>query len=142
MGPVAAQVAQLQGCEQAVLARSTLHLCWDLFGLLAQEKVALFLDRGAYPTAAWGVERAAGRGVPVQTFAHNDVAALQRHLRRRARGLRPVVVSDGLCRCCGCAAPLADYVECAERAGGWLIRSEVFVALTADGIGRDFAALA
>ncbi|MBL8698227.1 MAG: DUF4440 domain-containing protein [Alphaproteobacteria bacterium] len=29
-----------------------------------------------------------------------------------------------------------------KRAGGWLIRSEVFVALTADGIGRDFAALA
>lgn len=120
-GQVAAQVARLQGCEQAVLARSTLHLCWDLFALLAQEGVAIFLDERAYPIAAWGVERAAGRGIPVQTFAHNDVAALQRHLRRGVSGLRPVVVSDGLCHCCGCTAPLAAYVECVRRAGGLLI---------------------
>lgn len=118
---VAAQVARLQGCEQAVLARSTLHLCWDLFGLLAQEDVAIFLDEAAYPTAAWGVERAAARGVPVQSFAHNDVATLQRHLRQGTNSLRPVVVSDGICHCCSCTAPVADYVACVERVGGLLI---------------------
>src|SRR5262245_17523595 len=79
---VAHQLAKLQGCDQAVLARSTLHLFWDLFGMFADERVAVFQDDGAYSIAQWGIERAASRGVPVYRFPHKDVDALQRLLRR------------------------------------------------------------
>lgn len=118
---LAAHLARLLGCERAVLARSTLHLSWDLFGVLAQEGVAFLPDEGAYPVLRWGVERAAGRGVPVYPFPHGDVAALQRLVSRRANGLRPVVVCDGVCHCCGCTAPLVAYAACVRRAGGLLV---------------------
>src|SRR5262245_5072420 len=62
---VAHQLAKLQGCEQAILGTSTLHLFWDLFGILAGERIVIFQDDGAYASAQWGVERAAARGVPV-----------------------------------------------------------------------------
>lgn len=51
---VAGKLAQLQGSEQGVLLPSTLHLFWDLFGMLNQQPVALFLDDGAYAIARWG----------------------------------------------------------------------------------------
>src|SRR5262245_11480239 len=65
---VARQLARLQGCERATLAKSTLHLFWDLFGMLAGERIMIYLDAGVYPTARWGAERAAGRGTPVRQF--------------------------------------------------------------------------
>jgi 8-amino-7-oxononanoate synthase len=118
---VTAQLAQLQGCEQATLAKSTLHLFWDLFGVLAGERIAVFLDAGAYPTARWGVERAVGKGVPLQLFAHKDSAALARLLRRVESGRRVVIVTDGICSCCGCAAPLRVYLDLVRRVGGLLV---------------------
>lgn len=118
---VALRLARLQGCQQATLARSTLHLVWDLFGILAAEPIAIYLDSGAYPTARWGVERAAARGAPVFTFRHRDAAALEQLLRQHTGRRRPVVVSDGLCNLCGCALPLAAYIECVRRVGGLLV---------------------
>lgn len=96
---VATQLAALQGCRRATLAPSTLHLFWDLFGVLARERVAVYLDAGVYPIARWGVERAAARGVLVRSFVHYDPEALQRQLAQDARRrLRPPVVADGFCR--------------------------------------------
>lgn len=118
---VARQLARLQGCDQVTLARSTLHLFWDLFGMFADERVAIFQDDGAYSIAQWGIERAAARGVPVYRFPHKDVGALQRLLERPASGRRPVVVSDGMCTTCGCAAPIKAYHEAVRRAGGLLL---------------------
>lgn len=122
----AAQVSQvlaaLQGCESATLAPSTLHLFWDLFGMLAGERVAIHTDAGIYPISQWGVERAAARGVPVWKFPHHDSEALRRHLKQHAsRGSRPLVVADGFCPACGRSAPVADYLECVRRFGGYLI---------------------
>ena len=34
---VEGELAALTGCERAVLAPSTLHLFWDLFGILAKQ---------------------------------------------------------------------------------------------------------
>lgn len=118
---VADRLAKLQGCQQATLAQSTLHLFWDLFGLLAAERIVIFLDAGSYPIARWGIERAAGRGVPVHRFPHKDAAALGRLLWQKAGGRWPVVVADGICTVCGCSAPIADYLEVVRRAGGWLV---------------------
>ncbi|NTU84446.1 MAG: pyridoxal phosphate-dependent aminotransferase family protein, partial [Chloroflexales bacterium] len=52
---VAARLAAIQGREAAGLATSTLHLGWDLFGMLDGRTTAIFLDEGAYPVVRWGV---------------------------------------------------------------------------------------
>ena len=118
---VADQLAKLQGLDQSSLARSTLHLFWDFFGLLAEERVAIFQDSGSYSIAQWGIERAAARCVPVYRFPHKDVNALQRLLHRPAGGRRPVIVTDGICTACGCAMPLKEYHQLVQRAGGLLV---------------------
>ena len=109
---VAEQLARLQGCESATLAASTLHLAWDVFGMLSKDAVAIYMDAGVYPILRWGVERAQAAGVPVRKFAHHDVKALQSCLRRDRFSKRlPLIVSDGLCPECGKVAPLAEYLR-------------------------------
>jgi 8-amino-7-oxononanoate synthase len=108
---VAQRLAVLQGCERALLGPSTLHLFWDLFGVLSGGKVAIYLDEGVYPIARWGAERAAGRGVPVREFPHHNAQALLKQLKRdAASGRSPLVVADGFCPGCGKATPVADYI--------------------------------
>ena len=119
---LAQAVAKLQGCESATLATSTLHLFWDLFGILAGDDIAIFMDAGAYPIAAWGVERAAAAGVPVQSFSHYQAEALEQRIRQSlSRHRIPVIVTDGLCPECGRVAPLADYWKSARTRNGYLI---------------------
>lgn len=118
---VARKLAWLQGCQAATIAPSTLHLFWDLFGMLAGGREAIYMDAGVYPVVRWCIERAAARGVPVGTFPHHDARALRRLLDYEAcRGLRPVVVADGLCPGCG-PAPTAAYLEIARVFGGRLV---------------------
>lgn len=116
------EIARLTGCERATLAISTLHLFFDLFEVLAEERIGICIEAGSYPIARWGVERVAARGVPVQRFAMGDIAGLAGRLAglRRA-GLRPAVVADGLCPASGHPAPLADYLRAVRQAGGWLV---------------------
>jgi 8-amino-7-oxononanoate synthase len=119
---IARLLAELMGCERAVLGPSTLHVFWDLFGVLAKDKVAVYLDAGTYPIARWGVERAVSYGVPVHTFAHHDAGALECLVSRCAsQRLTPIVVADGFCPGCGRLAPIADYLDCLRRSGGYLI---------------------
>lgn len=119
---VAQRLAALQGCEQAVLAPSTLHLFWDLFGVLSGSNVAIYLDAGVYPIARWGAERAAARGVPVREFTHHNARALLKQLRQdAASGRTPLIVADGFCPGCGISAPIVNYIECARAFGGYLI---------------------
>lgn len=117
---VARTLAALQGCERATLAPSTLHLFWDLFGLLAAGGMEVHVDAGVYPIARWGIERARARGAPVRAFRHHDPDSLRRGLRRAGKR-RPVVVSDGLCPGCGGPAPLEGYLEAVRRHGGLLV---------------------
>jgi 8-amino-7-oxononanoate synthase len=119
---VAAGLAQLQGCEAATMLPSTLHLFWDMFGMLGTGRIAILLDAGTYPIARWGVERAAARGIPVERFAHHDVEALARRVRHWMRaGRRPVIVADGFCPSCGKVAPVAAYADIARACGGQLV---------------------
>ncbi len=116
------RLAALVGYEAALLGTSTLHLFWDLFGMLSREPIAVYMDSGLYPVGRWGVERAAARGVPVRSFRHHDAADLRAGLRRAAgSGPPPVVVSDGFCPGCGRTAPIAAYLAAARRHGGLLI---------------------
>jgi 8-amino-7-oxononanoate synthase len=119
---VAQTLAALQGCERATLSPSTLHLFWDLFGMLSRGHVAIYVDEGVYPIARWGVERAAARGTPVRSFPHYDADALRSQLRKDSlRRLRPLIVADGFCPGCGKPAPIEAYLENARADGGLLI---------------------
>ncbi len=119
---VARVLAELQGCERAVLMPSTLHLFWDLFGMLSKLPVNIYLDREAYAIAHWGVERAAARGVVVRRVRHHDPDALLSQIVAQAQSSRrPVVVADGFCPACGEPAPILEYLEIVRRFGGLLV---------------------
>jgi 8-amino-7-oxononanoate synthase len=122
---VESQVAALQGREAATMGTSTLHLVWDLFRMNGTSRYAIYLDAGAYPILRWGVERAVARGVRARQFRHHDGSALARALwRDRDRGLRPLVVTDGLCPGCGSVAPLREYLELVRRGGGVVVADD------------------
>ena len=117
-----AELAVLMGCRRAILAPSTLHLFWDLFGMLGDAGAGVFLDACAYPIARWGVERAAARGAPVRAVPRHDARALGALLDGGAAGRRlPVFVTDGYCPACGCTAPVAELLECLRPHGGLLV---------------------
>lgn len=118
---VAGKLATLMGCERATLGPSTLHLFWDLFQALAGADSIIYMDAGLYPIARWGVERAAARGVPVESFPHHEPDALRRRLAQESGRRRPLVVTDGFCPRCGRTAPLARYVEAARQWGGRVV---------------------
>ena len=119
---VAQALADLVGCEQALLFPSTLHAFWDLFTILADDRAALHVDDGAYAIARWGAEHAASRGARVRLFPHHDANAVARQLSRRpSRAGPPVVVADGLCPRCGRVAPVRDYLDLVRPLGGYLV---------------------
>ncbi len=116
------RLADLVGCESAVIASSTLHLFWDLFGCLADRDSTILMDSNIYPVARWGIERAAGLGVSVRIFEHHDPLDLQSQVHRVINdGHRPIVVADGFCVPCGCPAPITAYLEAINEFGGQLI---------------------
>ncbi len=122
---LARELAELQGCERATLAPSTLHLFWDLFGLLGGARAAIYMDEGLYAVARWGIERAAARGATVRSFPHHDAESLRQFLRQHAHGrARPIIVTDGFCPGCGQPAPLAEYLELARAFGGHLFMDD------------------
>ncbi|CDG82846.1 aminotransferase class I/II-fold pyridoxal phosphate-dependent enzyme [Janthinobacterium agaricidamnosum] len=125
---LARELAALQGCEAATLLPSTLHLFWDVFGMLARERLVLLIDGGAYPVARWGAERAAALGAPLQVFAHGDAAAAADLARRwLLRGRRPLILADGVCPASGKAPPLAAYAHIAGAGGGYLVLDDTQV---------------
>jgi 8-amino-7-oxononanoate synthase len=113
-------LARLVGCEQAFLGPSTLHLFWDLFGMLGGSGMNIYLDAGAYPIARWGVERAAARGLEIHRFSHYRPSSLAQALRKQGAG-PPVVVCDGFCPGCGRMAPLRELLALVVSRGGFLV---------------------
>jgi 8-amino-7-oxononanoate synthase len=119
---VAQRLAALQGCQRTTLATSSWHLFWDVFDQLARCNAAVILEDSSYPIARWGATWAAGHGSPVFRFAHRDAVGLRRRLAQACgQGQRPVLVTDGVCTCCGCVAPLRAYAEALRPHGGLLI---------------------
>ena len=143
----AAELAALVGCEAGTLLPSTLHLFWDLLGVLSREPVEIFMDAGTYPIARWGAEHWAGQGVPLRRFARHDATALAQLLAQRSgawparagsspvqrpRSQQPshqrsqqrsrlIVLCDGVCPGSSSQPPLAAYAALARRHGGWLV---------------------
>ncbi|MDD1615716.1 MAG: 8-amino-7-oxononanoate synthase [Methylococcaceae bacterium NSP1-2] len=121
-GRVAKALAELQGCKQAVLMPSTLHLFWDIFGMLSKQAVTIYLDEEAYAIVQWGAERAAACGVTIRKFRHHDPDSLFSEMTRQAHSRkRPVVVTDGFCPACGKLAPIHDYLTIVRHFRGLLV---------------------
>ena len=107
---VARALQELQGCERVTLLPSTLHLFFDLFEMLRNRGVRLYIDAGTYPTVGWGAERAAARGVSLRKLPHFDPIAARRVIAEDEDArLRPVIVADGFCPACGRPVPLRQY---------------------------------
>jgi 8-amino-7-oxononanoate synthase len=118
---ISGALAELQGCEAATLATSTLHLAWDLFTLLADEPSTIFMDAGVYPITRWGVQRAAMRGTKVRTFPHYNAHALREAVAAARPRRRPIIVTDGFCPNCGRVAPVGQYLAIADRTAGLVV---------------------
>lgn len=125
---LAAALARLQGCQAATLLPSTLHLFWDLFGMLAREPVAILIDGGAYPIARWGADRARALGATLQVFPRGAApVALQLARRAQQDGRRPVILADGYCPGSGSWPPLAAYARIAAGGAGYLVLDDTQV---------------
>ena len=119
---VARGLQELQGCERVTLLPSTLHLFFDLFEMLRNRGVRIYIDAGAYPTARWGAERAAARGVSLRKLPHFDPIAARRVIAEDEDArLRPVIVADGFCPACGRPVPLRQYLRCVEPYDGYVV---------------------
>ena len=119
---LARALTHLIGGEAGILYPSTLHLFRDVFQVAAPKGTIVLFDAASYPIARWGAEGAAVNGIPIETFPHRDVVALERRVRQARRaGHRPLIVADGLCPSCGRPAPLPALARLAADAGGRLM---------------------
>ena len=116
-----------------------MHIFWDLFDVLARDGIAIHADAEAYPIARWGVERAIARGAAASFFRAGDRSALSEAIDGAVRaGLKPVVVTDGVCSFTGRPAPLADYAALVRPHAGWLVVDDTqALGLLGGGPGRD-----
>lgn len=125
---VAASLARLQGCEAACLLPSTLHLFFDVFGMLAADRLAILADGGSYPVARWAAALAQARGLPLKLFYAGDYLRLQQLVSDFARQeRRPLILADGYQPGCDSAPPLARYAQVARQGGGYLLLDDTQV---------------
>ena len=109
------QLADLVGCERALLGPSTFHLFWDLFRWLTTVRTEIFVARGSYPIARWGLDSARVAGVPARTFRHGHLPPVEEVTAR------PVLVTDGFFPATGHPAPLRECVSWVQRCDGLLV---------------------
>src|SRR5262249_8153020 len=119
---LARELTQLIGGEAGILYPSTLHLFHHVFPVAAPKGTIIPFHAASSPIASWGAQGAAVNGIPIETFPHRDVVALERRVRQARRaGQRPLIVADGLCPSCGRPAPLPALARLAADAGGSVV---------------------
>ena len=139
---LAASLAALQGCEAACVLPSTLHLFWDLFGMLAAERLVILVDGGSYAIARWGAERAQALGLPLRLFPSGEMAPLRRLVAAWGRqGRRPLILADGYVPGSEQVLPLAGYAALARQGGGYLLLDDTQVLGVAGAQGGGSAPL-
>jgi len=74
--------------------------------------------------------------VPVTTFPHNDVVAVERELRRAPAGRRTLIVVDGLYSMDGDICPLPELVELKRRYDAFLLVDEAHALGVLGATGR------
>lgn len=81
---------------------------------------AIFIDELAHFNL---LDAAKISGRPYSTFRHRDAGSLE-HLVKRTKGVRPLVLTDGVFATTGAIPPLRNYVQIATAAGGLVIVDE------------------
>src|SRR5215831_7795166 len=76
------ELAALTGCDDALLASSTLHAFVDLFAMLVRRGTAIVLDRTSYPIAHWAARQAAVSGSGVIVVSDHGVEEMRRAVCR------------------------------------------------------------
>jgi 8-amino-7-oxononanoate synthase len=118
---LAAELIGMIGLEAATLGTSTLHLFWDLFGLLCQQRCGIIVIGNVYPIGLWGVERAVSHGVPLARLGHDPPRVAAQATLWQHQGRRPVLMTDGLILPQGKVPPLAEYARIAAANAGRLV---------------------
>jgi 8-amino-7-oxononanoate synthase len=112
------ELAALTGCDDVMLGTSTLHAFFDLFALLAGPRTAVFIDQSSYPVARWAAKHSTG-STGILSRSH-DAEELRSALSR-VRGIRPIIVTDGISPAAGSLAPFAQYAHLASQRGGLVL---------------------
>lgn len=115
-------IARMQGMEAGIIAPSTLHLYTDLYDLLSNKKITLFIDEKIYPVSKYGIEKLIINNIPVYCFKHGDANHLYKLVKDKLQNhTTPIVFTDGYCPQCGKALPLKDYSLIMQQYAGNII---------------------
>ena len=115
-------IANMQGLQTGISATSTLHIYYDLFGFLSNQKIMVFVDEKIYPVSKYGIEKLIVKKIPVYTFKHLDAVGLSRIIHQKIKySVTPVVLTDGFCPQCGKLAAIDRYIAIVKPYNGKII---------------------
>ncbi len=115
------QIAQMQGLESGVIAPSSLHLFWDLFGILSENYV-VFIEENTYPIGQWGAIHADSRNLSVIRFQAENLRKLQELIMQNCHSKqKPLIVCDAIDIDSGKISPLKEYLQLVEPFKGNLL---------------------
>ena len=135
-------LARLKGCGDALVFSSGYLAAIGLMQALSHRadgtRVPVLFDRLSH---ACVVDAARGCGAPWRTFAHNDMAALERQLSRLPAATEPraIVATEGVFSMDGDLAPIRDMLELCERHGAVLVVDDAHGTGTIGPEGRGAA---
>lgn len=113
--------ANFFGCEDAMYLSSGYLIGFAAFKACHGKYDVILLDEKAHWTLQDGARVS---GLPVISFKHGDLASLWNQIDTLPPGTRPLVATDAVFAASGNCAPIAAYVDIAERLNGMVIVDE------------------
>lgn len=126
-------LAAFKGTEAALTFSSGYLANLAAIGALMRPRDRVLLDAKAH-RSLWDACRLSG--VVIETFAHNDLAGLERALSSAGPGRRTLIVVDGIYSMDGDFCPLPGLVALKERYGAFLLVDEAHALGSAGPTGR------
>ncbi len=111
-------LAEFKQAEAALLFSSGYLANLGLIPTLAGKGDLLLCDRLNHASL---IDAARLSGATIRTYPHGDVQAAREILRKAPRGVKKLIVTDGVFSMDGDIAPLAQLDEAALEFGAWLI---------------------
>ena len=124
--------------EAALLFSSGYHANTGIIPALVSSQDIVFFDRLSHASIIDGVRLS---GAPFSAFDHNDAADLESLLKkRRAKGRRALVITEGFFSMDGDRPPLKEVVRLAKEYGAWSYLDEAHSLGVIGPDGRGLAA--
>lgn len=114
-------IAGFKGAEAAVTFSSGYVANMAVIATLVRRGDFVFSDRLNHSSIVQGCELSRANHI---RFKHNDVASLERRLKKAPREATKLVVADGVFSMDGDVAPLPAFVELCRRYSAWLMIDE------------------